>query len=140
MILIRDAEAQDGEAVIALWRACELTRPWNDPEADFARALAFAGSTILIAEIDGLPVGTAMAGFDGHRGWVYYLGVAPRFRRQGIARRLLAACERRLAEQGCPKVELMVRDGNPDAELYLRLGWEAQPVKVFARRLDGLAS
>jgi ribosomal protein S18 acetylase RimI-like enzyme len=137
MIAIREADARDAEVVIALWRACELIRPWNDPEADFARALAFSGSTILIAEIDGEAVGTAMAGFDGHRGWVYYLAVAPRFRRQGIARRLLAACERWLVEQGCPKVELMVRDGNPDMELYNRLGWEAQPVHVFARWLDG---
>src|SRR5690348_2969702 len=77
MIAIREAEERDGETVTALWQACELTRPWNDPHADFARALTFAGSTILIAEIDGEPVGTAMTGFDGHRGWVYYLGVAP---------------------------------------------------------------
>jgi ribosomal protein S18 acetylase RimI-like enzyme len=133
MIVIREAAVADGEAVIALWQACELTRPWNHPREDFERALAFAGSTILVAERDAGPVGTAMVGFDGHRGWVYYLAVASRHRRQGIARQLLDTCMAWLAARGCPKVELMVRDGNEDAAVYERLGWELQPVQVFAR-------
>src|SRR3546814_20306061 len=76
-----------------------------------------------------------MAGFDGHRGWIYYLGVMPDHRGRGIARQLLdGACDL-LRQQGCPKVELMLRDGNPAAGLYERLDWELQPVRVFARRL-----
>ncbi len=136
MTRIREAVARDRKAVIELWRTCELTRPWNDPAADFARALSFPGSVILLAEDDGKPVGTAMAGFDGHRGWVYYLGVAPESRRQGIARLLLDRCQEWLAGRGCPKVELMVRDGNPDALVYERLGWEPQPVRVYARWIE----
>jgi len=136
MIEIREATAAHRDAAIAVWHACGLTRPWNDPSRDFARALAFPGSIVLIAERDAEPVGTAMAGFDGHRGWVYYLGVVPAHRRQGIARELLRACERWLADRGCPKAELMVREGNPDAQVYERLGWEAQPVRVYAHWLD----
>jgi ribosomal protein S18 acetylase RimI-like enzyme len=129
---IREAQSDDAEAVIALWQGCELTRPWNDPKADFARALAFDGSTIFLAERDGHLVGTAMTGFDGHRGWVYYLAVAPEWRLRGIARQLLDACRHWLAQRGCPKVELMVREGNPDALVYEHLGWQAQPVRVYA--------
>ena len=82
-ISLREAAPADEAAVVALWHACELTRPWNDPAADFARALAFAGSTIVVAELDGEAIGTAMTGFDGHRGWIYYLAVHPACRRRG---------------------------------------------------------
>src|SRR3546814_8421019 len=71
---LRPATAGDADAVIAVWAACDLTRPWNDPRADFARALDHGASTIWVAESDADIVGTVMAGFDGHRGWIYYLG------------------------------------------------------------------
>ena len=76
-----------------------------------------------------------MAGFDEHRGWIYYLGVLAPHRGTGMARRLLDdACDW-LCGEGCPKVELMVRDGNPAAGLYERLDWDCQPVRVFTRWL-----
>jgi ribosomal protein S18 acetylase RimI-like enzyme len=136
MIAIREASAADKGAVIALWETCELTRPWNDPQADFERALAFSGSTVMVAERDDETVGTVMTGFDGHRGWIYYLAVTPAHRRQGIARQLLDASTVWLGKRGCPKVELMVRDGNPDAPVYERLGWAQQPVRVLARWIE----
>ena len=136
MIAIREADARDGAAVIALWRACELTRPWNDPEADFHRALHWPGSSILVAEDDESAIATAMVGFDGHRGWIYYLAVAPDRQSRGIARSLLERCEEWLRERGCPKIELMVRQGNPAARFYEHLGWGDQDVQVFGRWLE----
>jgi ribosomal protein S18 acetylase RimI-like enzyme len=133
---VRPANATDETAVIALWHACDLTRPWNDPQADFTRAIHYAGSAIFVAERDGELFGSVMAGFDGHRGWIYYLAVAETWRGRGTARALLDAAGEWLTAQGCPKVELMVREGNPAAGLYERLGWEPQPVRVFARWLD----
>jgi len=135
MTAIRPAAATECEVVVDIWELCGLTRPWNDAFADFDRALAQWASTILVAEDDGAIVGTAMTGFDGHRGWIYYLGVLPDHQRSGIARRLLdAACDW-LQQQGCPKVELMLREGNPAAGLYEHLGWERQAVSVFAKWL-----
>lgn len=135
MTIIRAATATDRDVVIAIWEICALTRPWNDPAADFQRALDHDASTILVAERGADIIGTAMTGFDGHRGWIYYLGVAPNRQGQGIARRLLdAACDW-LRLRGCPKVELMLRDGNPASGLYEHLGWEPQDVRVFARWL-----
>jgi ribosomal protein S18 acetylase RimI-like enzyme len=134
-MMIREAVAADSEAIIALWQACGLTRPWNDPAADIALALATATSTILVAHDGGTLVGTAMAGFDGHRGWIYYLGTLPDRRSQGIAARLLTASQDWLAALGCPKVELMVREGNDAAGMYDHLGWERQAVAVYARTL-----
>jgi ribosomal protein S18 acetylase RimI-like enzyme len=132
---IRTATAPDCDAVVAIWDACGLTRPWNDPQADFQRALDHEASTVIVAEHDTRIVATAMTGFDGHRGWIYYLGVAPEHRGRGIARQLLdAACEW-LGLRGCPKVELMLRNGNPATGFYEHLGWEQQDVRVFARWL-----
>ena len=73
--MIRPLTALDRDAAVALWHATGLTRPWNDPHADFDRAQAVLGA------FDGDElIGTAMVGHDGHRGWVYYLGVDPRQR------------------------------------------------------------
>ena len=134
---IREATAGDAAVVIALWQEADLIRPWNDPQADYRNALDWPGSTVLLAEHGEQPVGTAMVGFDGHRGWIYYLAVANEARGQGVARELLGACDAWLRERGCPKVELMVREGNPASEFYERLGWETQNVRVYGRWLDG---
>jgi len=77
---IRAFEGPDREHVVALWDACGLTEPWNDPDQDIALFTASPGSEILIAEQDGGISGTVCVGHDGHRGWIYYLGVAPEHR------------------------------------------------------------
>ena len=135
MSQIREATPADGEAVVALWHACDLTRPWNDPHADFARALGYPGATVLLLEDGATVAGSVMVGYDGHRGWIYYLAVEPDSRGGGQATALIDASCSWLVARGCPKVELMVRDGNPAARLYERLDWERQPVRVYARWL-----
>ncbi len=127
---------QDAEAVIEIWTRCDLTRPWNDPVADYAMALSNPTSTVLLAEDVNKIVGTVMTGFDGHRGWIYYLGTLPDRRKQGIANLLMGCAERWLAGQGCPKVELMVRKGNPANSYYEKIGWKKQDVDVYARWLN----
>ena len=135
--MIRPAKAADAAVVIALWHACGLTRPWNDPAADFARATGTATATILVAEIDGAIVGSAMVGYDGHRGWVYYLAVAAGARRQGLGRALMAAAEAWLRAAGAPKLQLMVRSDNAAAVgFYTALGYDPQPVLTLGRFLD----
>ena len=135
MVILRPTTAADSAAIVALWQACDLTRPWNDPHADIERALGYAGSTVLLAEEDGSVVGSVMTGYDGHRGWLYYLAVDPERRGEGIARRLVEAACTFLEGLGCPKAELMVRDDNPAASLYPHLGWEQQGVGVWGRWL-----
>lgn len=134
---IIEALAEDRDTAIALWREAGLTRPWNDPVADFDLAVSTSTSTVLIARDGGDPMGTVMAGFDGHRGWVYYLAVAEAYRRQGIARLLMESAERWLAARGCPKAQLMVRGENAGAlGFYAALGYEVQDVFTLGRRLD----
>lgn len=136
---IRDAMPLDAPAVIALWEACGLTRPWNDPQADFGMALRTDGSTILVALSGDTLVGSVMLGFDGHRGWVYYLAVDPARQRAGLGRRLMTAAQDWLKARGCPKIQLMVRGSNAAARgFYTGLGYEVQDVVTMGRFLkDG---
>jgi ribosomal protein S18 acetylase RimI-like enzyme len=121
---------------LGLWRACGLTRPWNDPHADFALALGSPSATVLVARTEGALAGTVMVGFDGHRGWVYYLAVGSDRQRGGVGLALMAAAEDWLRAQGCPKVQLMVREDNAAAlGFYQALGLERQAVVVLGRFL-----
>jgi ribosomal protein S18 acetylase RimI-like enzyme len=130
------ARPHDEEAVVALWRACDLTRPWNDPHADFRLALDSGSSAVFVARAEGALGGAAMVGFDGHRGWVYYLAVASDRRGQGLGRALMAAAEDWLRARGAPKIQLMVREDNVVAlDFYEALGLERQKVVTLGRFL-----
>ena len=104
-MLIRAFHEADTEQVVALWEACGLLRPWNDPRRDIARKLEVQRELFLVAESDGRIVGTAMAGYDGHRGWVNYLAVAPDVQRTGLARELMTEVERLLRRARVPEGE-----------------------------------
>ena len=93
---IRPFTVPDTEPVVALWQACGLTRPWNDPRKDIERKLSVQPELFLVGEREGELVATAMAGYDGHRGWVYYVAVAPGLQRAGVGRQLMAEVEERL--------------------------------------------
>lgn len=129
--------APDADAAVALWQLTGLTRPWNDAHADFSRAVAGPSSAVLGLRRAGELVGTAMIGHDGHRGWVYYLAVAPSAQGGGLGRALMDACERWLVERGVPKLQFMVRTDNVGVlAFYDHLGYAPQDVVVLGRRLD----
>jgi ribosomal protein S18 acetylase RimI-like enzyme len=128
----------DEAALIALWQACGLTRPWNPPADDIALVRRSQHGEILVAAEGEAIVGSVVVGHDGHRGWVYYLAVAPAHRRGGLGRRLMRAAEAWVAARGVRKLELMVRDGNAAVvDFYDRIGYAREPVLVMSRWLDG---
>jgi ribosomal protein S18 acetylase RimI-like enzyme len=133
---IRELTSAERQAVIDLWEQAGLTRPWNDPARDFQQALDGPTSTVLGAVDGGAVLATVMVGHDGHRGWVYYLAVDGTRRRDGLGRRMMRAAERWLRVRGAVKIQLMVRDDNPDAlGFYQRLGYEDAKTTVLARWL-----
>lgn len=135
--MIRTLTGHDREQAVALWEATGLTRPWNDPRADFQRAIDSPASAVLGWCEDEAVLGTAMVGDDGHRGWVYYVAVAPSRQGQGLGRVLMEACEEWLRQRGAPKIQFMVRRSNEAVvAIYARLGYEAQDCLVLGRRLD----
>lgn len=140
---IRPFDETDTEPVVSLWERCGLTRAWNDPRRDIARKLGVQRELFLVGEHDDLVIASVMAGYDGHRGWVNYLAVAPEHRGRGHATGLMREVERLLEERGCPKLNLQVRAGN-DAALgfYRALGYEQDAAVSLGRRLiaDGPAA
>lgn len=133
---IRPYELADRDDVVALWTACNLVVPWNDPVADIALAVSKPNATILIGCEDGRTVASVMVGHDGHRGWFYYLAVDPARRGCGYGRALVTAAEGWLREAGMPKAQLMVRATNHAVvAFYERLGYATGPVTVMQKWL-----
>lgn len=124
------------EAVIALWERCGLTRPWNDPRADIGLASRTPSADLLVGYVGEAVTATVMVGFDGHRGWVYYLAVEPDAQRGGVGRAMMAAAEAWLRARGAPKLLLMVREDNAKVTaFYQSLGYSLEPRLVLAKWL-----
>ena len=133
---IRPFQPEDEAAAVALWQACGLTRPWNDPHADIARKLTEQPELFLVGTVGAELMASAMAGYDGHRGWVYYLAVAPAHRGRSYGRALMREVERLLEERGCPKLNLQVRAANAGVvEFYRKLGYDQDELVSMGKRL-----
>jgi len=135
-VAIRPFREADEAQVVALWRACGLTRPWNDPHRDIARKLAMQRELFLVGEEGGRIVASVMAGYEGHRGWVNYLAVDPGRRRAGLGAQLMQRVEELLLAQGCPKINLQVRASNAEVLAFYRaLGYAQDEVVAMGKRL-----
>ena len=133
---IRTFDVTDTSAVIALWQECQLTRPWNDPARDIERKLSEQAELFLVGVVDQEVVASVMAGYDGHRGWIYYLAVSPRHQRLSYGRTLMQEVEERLLARGCPKINLMVRGENSAVRaFYSRLGYRQDEIIALGKRL-----
>ncbi|MBN3885037.1 MAG: GNAT family acetyltransferase [Nostoc sp. JL34] len=136
-IEIRTFELTDESAVIALWMRCGLTRPWNDPKRDIERKLCVQPHLFLVGTTGQELIATVMAGYEGHRGWINYLAVAPQYQRQGIGRLMISEAEQLLVEAGCPKINLLVRTTNSEViRFYERLGYVVDDVISLGKRLE----
>ena len=136
MLQLRRFAAADENAVVELWIRCELTRPWNDPRKDIQRKLTTQPELFLVGLHDDKIVATIMAGYDGHRGWVNYLAVAPEHRARGHGRFLMRHIEEQLAARGCPKLNMQVRTSNKDVlEFYRRIGYSIDDAVSLGKRL-----
>lgn len=122
--------------MVRLWSECDLVRPWNDPHKDVQRKLTVQPELFLVGLVDGTLVATAMAGFDGHRGWVNYLAVAEGHRRRGLGRALMDRIEELLKALGCPKLNMQIRSTNTAVlAFYERLGYSRDQTVSLGKRL-----
>jgi ribosomal protein S18 acetylase RimI-like enzyme len=130
---LREAEI---EAAVDLWRESGLLRPWNDPRADIRLALAGPSSAIIAARLETRLAATVMVGWDGHRGWIYYLAVARDLQRRGVGARMVKAAENWLARRDAPKLNLMVRaETSAVLGFYESLGYRRSDTVVLQRVL-----
>jgi len=123
-LTMRDIADEDIQQVVALWNAAGVARSWNEPARDIAFARRDAHSTVLVGIEAGQVVASAMVGEDGHRGWVYYVAIAPERQRGGLGRVMMQAAEDWLIKRGVWKVQLLVRADNAKAaRFYEQLGY-----------------
>lgn len=133
---IRPYAPADEAQVIALWQACALTRPWNNPHRDIARKLTTQADWFLVGELHGTIIASAMFGYDGHRGWVNYLAVSPSHQGCGYARALMVQGEALLTRAGCPKLSLQIRTSNQEViAFYQHLGYSTDDAVSMGKRL-----
>ena len=135
-IHIRPFQSDDEKEVIELWIQCGLVVPHNNPTRDIQRKLNVNPEWFLVGLIDNRIVSTCMAGYEGHRGWINYLAVSPRYRRQGLATRVIAEAEKKLRAAGCPKINLQIRESNEIVmRFYEKIGYSKDPVISMGKRL-----
>jgi ribosomal protein S18 acetylase RimI-like enzyme len=144
---IRAFRDADRAALVALWtRVFPDDPPRNAPAAMIENKLQVQPELLLVGEVDQADgtvatgptiVGAVMAGYDGVRGWIYHLAVAPECRRRGFGAQLVRAAEAGLRQLGCPKVNLQVRASNREVVAFYRsVGYEVEERVSLGRRLD----
>jgi len=135
-IKIRKFTPIDKDRVINIWNICGLIVPSNNPEKDIELKMKFQHELFFVAELEGVIIGTVMTGYDGHRGWLNYLGVHPDYRGSGCGRALVEFSIKKLKELGCPKINLQIRSSNTGViDFYSRLGFTEHDVISMQLRL-----
>jgi ribosomal protein S18 acetylase RimI-like enzyme len=139
VVEVRIYEEEDEAAVVALWREVFPDEPaHNVPEEVIARKLGVQRELFFVAVEGDVIVGTAMAGYDGHRGWVYAVAVKPSHRRRGVGAALMARVEVALRAAGCPKLNLQVRASNRQAvAFYEKLGYAVEDRVSMGKLFSG---
>lgn len=135
-LVIRPFTASDTDVVILIWGQCGLIKPWNNPHLDIVRKLSFQPDLFLVGELYGEVIATAMFGYDGHRGWLNYFAVTPKFQKLGYGSQLMAFGEMKLIEKGCPKLNLQIRADNSTAAIFYKtVGYTQDTVISLGKRL-----
>jgi ribosomal protein S18 acetylase RimI-like enzyme len=130
---------RDFEAVSALWQGIEkgVRLGRSDTRAEIEKKLGRDPDLFLVAESDGLIVGSVIGGYDGRRGLIYHLAVQAGFRQHGLGGRLMDEVESRLHAKGCLKCYLLVTTDNEEAmRYYERRGWQhMDTVRLYGKEI-----
>jgi ribosomal protein S18 acetylase RimI-like enzyme len=128
------SEFQD--SVIDLWKKCGLIVPQNDPVVDIRKKVDYQPGLFFVALLSGLVVGSVMAGYEGHRGWLNYLAVLPKYQGRGYGKKLVEKAIAELKRLGCLKVNLEVRKSKSSViDFYVHLGFKDNEVVGLGKRL-----
>jgi ribosomal protein S18 acetylase RimI-like enzyme len=140
-VLIRMFNERDTDAVLALWSEAfpeyaTPGKPQRDPRLSIRNKLAVQPELFFVGVLEERVIGSVMAGYDGHRGWLYSLAVAEDARGNGYGRALVEHAERALASIGCPKLNLQIMANKPEARgFYAKLGYQMDEVISLGKRL-----
>jgi GNAT superfamily N-acetyltransferase len=135
VIEIRQYRAADFECVRRLWADCGLEASLGDEAGDLACLLH--PQLFIVGTQGDAPVATLLATFDGRRGWLNHLAVAPAHRHRGLASDLVRDIERRLRDLGCRKVNLLIEPDNHGVQqFYAVLGYAHDELTFMERKLE----
>jgi ribosomal protein S18 acetylase RimI-like enzyme len=123
--------------VVALWKtAFGYGTAHNKPNLVIDKKGEVDDQLFFVAVDDTAVVGTIMAGYDGHRGWIYSVAVSGSHRRQGIGSCLVSHAERALARKGCMKINLQIMEGNESVTaFYSSLGYSVEKRVSMGKRI-----
>ncbi len=122
--------------VIDMWIKCGLVKPWNNPKKDIERKLKVDPDLFLVGLIENNIIASVMGGYEGHRGWINYLAVDPKYQKQGYASEIMHAIENKLKEKGAPKINLQVRTSNQSIiNFYKTSNYKIDDVISLGKRL-----
>jgi ribosomal protein S18 acetylase RimI-like enzyme len=139
MFDVRPYQSADEDELVRLWRLVFPDAPaHNDPRNDIRMKLSVQPELLFVAVVEDQIIGSAMSGFDGHRGWVYYVAVHPEYRRMGIGSALMKKVESAMTDIGCPKLNLQIRADNQQVQLfYESLGYDEEDRISMGKKLIG---
>jgi ribosomal protein S18 acetylase RimI-like enzyme len=124
---LRVGQLSDVESVLQLWATAKAEPSHTDNVESLSRLIEHDPSALIVAEDRRSIVGSVIAGWDGWRGSIYRLVVAPSHRRLGLGRRLLFEAEARLAAQRCVRLQAIVVETESRAMGFWQAsGWEQQ--------------
>ncbi|AKF46920.1 GNAT family acetyltransferase [Pseudomonas fragariae (ex Marin et al. 2024)] len=125
-------------AVIQLWKTVfNDDMPHNRPDLSIDKKLAVDDHLFFVALADDEVVGTLLAGYDGHRGWLYSVAVDPQQRGNGLGTRLVRHAEKSLADLGCVKINLQIHTFNESVQaFYKTLGHTPELIISMGKRID----
>ncbi len=134
---VRKYQPQDRDQVLQLWQEIFAdTAPHNQPAFMLDEKLK-VDDLVFVAEAEDVITGACIAGYDGHRGWLYSIAVSPSRRLSGTGRALVDFALASLHTLGCAKVNLQIRGSNPDvADFYRTIGFEIEDRISMGIRLN----
>jgi ribosomal protein S18 acetylase RimI-like enzyme len=134
---IRRYTASDFDGVKSLWEeAFPNDPPWNRADVAIPAKLAFQPELFFVALDGDAVIGSVMAGYDGHRGWLYSVAVRQACKRGSVGTALVREAERALNALGCEKINLQVRAANEAVvQFYRALGYAVEDRISLGRRL-----
>lgn len=126
------------DQVIFLWKAVfGYETSHNAPNLVIDKKIDFNDGLFFVALDNDNVIGTVMAGYDGHRGWIYSIAVSQNYRKKGLGSALLSYAEERLSEKGCMKINLQIMEGNEAVEaFYISNGYKTEKRISMGKRLD----
>lgn len=135
--VIEYSDDQHRQAVIDLWTAVfDDGAPHNRPALSIDMKLSVEDRLFFVVLVDGCLAGTLLAGYDGHRGWLYSVAVDPAHRGRGLGSALVRHAEQALIRLGCLKINLQIRTSNEAVKaFYAALGYVQEPLISMGKRI-----